>query len=98
MRNRLGHAVKRLTSTKGHRLPKKKLSYLGCSKIELKEYIESQFKPGMDWNNYGKWHVDHIRPLSSFNLSVEEERIKAFHYSNLQPLWAVDNIKKSDTY
>ncbi len=70
---------------------------LGCSIDELKDYLESLFQPGMTWNNYGQWHIDHIIPLSSFNLQNEEEFKKACHFSNLQPLWAVDNIRKRDS-
>ena len=50
----------------------------------------------MTWNNYGKWHVDHIKPLSKFDLTVASEQFKACHYSNLQPLWAEENIEKKD--
>ena len=50
----------------------------------------------MSWNNYGKWHVDHIIPLSNFDLTKSAEQFKACHYSNLQPLWAEDNIEKKD--
>ena len=55
-----------------------------------------KFSKGMNWKNYGKWHVDHIRPVSKFNLKNRKERNDAFHYSNLQPLWARENLKKSD--
>ena len=77
------------------------MKYIGCTRDELRQYIEMQFKPGMSWDNYGRsgrkaWHVDHIIPLASFDLSKEQERHKAFHYTNLQPLWAADNIKKSN--
>ena len=67
---------------------------LGCTKEELKKYLESKFQPGMSWNNYGQWHIDHIKPLSSFNLEDREELKKACNYSNLQPLWAKDNLSK----
>ncbi len=69
---------------------------LGCSLDELRIYIASLFESGMSWDNYGKWHIDHIYPLSRVDLSNREEFLKACHYTNLQPLWAIDNIKKSD--
>lgn len=71
---------------------------LGCSIPKLKIHIESQFKEGMTWENWGRtgWHIDHKIPLSSFNLSVREQFLKACHYSNLQPLWAHENLTKSN--
>jgi hypothetical protein len=65
----------------------------GCSAEELKIYLESLFTEGMSWDNYGEWHVDHIRPVSSF---TAEEWQQINHYTNLQPLWAEDNLSKSN--
>jgi len=78
----------------------KTFDLLGCTPKYLKEYLEKKFKPGMNWDNYGNlgWHIDHIKPLS---LAKDEEDVikgKFFHYSNLQPLWADENIKKSNKY
>jgi len=74
------------------------LSLVGCTAKELKHHLEAQFTPGMTWENYGSWHVDHIKPCASFNLSLDSDQAKCFHYSNLQPLWAEDNLRKSDKY
>lgn len=78
----------------------KTLNILGCSISFLIEHLEKQFKEGMTWQNYGRygWHIDHIRPCSSFDLSLPEEQQKCFHYSNLQPLWAKDNLEKGCKY
>jgi len=74
--------------------------YLGCSLQELRTHLESQFKPGMSWDNYALegWHVDHIRPLNLFDLSDPDQIKVACHFSNLQPLWAKDNRSKGDSY
>ena len=69
----------------------------GCSPEELKAHIESLFLEGMTWENHGQygWHIDHIRPVSSFSA---EEIMQVNHYTNLQPLWASDNVKKSNKW
>lgn len=71
---------------------------LGCEIDFFKKHLENKFIEGMTWNNYGKWHVDHIKPCSSFNLSKEKELLECFNYKNLQPLWAKDNIIKGSKY
>jgi len=67
---------------------------IGCSIHQLKLHLERQFRPGMSWDNYGQWHVDHIRPCASFDLSKRGDQQQCFHYTNLQPLWARDNYSK----
>jgi len=69
---------------------------IGCTGKELVAHLESQFEPGMSWDNRSEWHIDHIIPLSSFNLLDPIQFSKASHYSNLRPLWAKDNKAKSD--
>jgi hypothetical protein len=75
---------------------KKTEEILGCSWLEFKIHIEKQFTNGMTWENHGVngWHLDHIKPLSL--AKSEEELYKLNHYSNLQPLWADENIRKSN--
>lgn len=67
---------------------------LGCSVVELREHIERQFLRGMSWENMGEWHIDHIVPISS--ASSEEEVIALNHHTNLRPLWARENLRKSN--
>lgn len=69
---------------------------LGCTVEELKLYLESLFQPGMTWDNHSLhgWHIDHVIPLVSFDLTDREQFLRANHYTNLQPLWAEDNLEK----
>lgn len=92
LRSRLAIAVRRQLH-KGHR-GASAVKDVGCSMANLIVHIEQQFQPGMSWDNYGKWHIDHIKPLSSFDLTDEVQCGAACHFSNLQPLWAADNIRK----
>ena len=68
---------------------------LGCSIEDLKTHLKSQFQPGMSWDNYGEWEIDHIVPFCKIDLSNWEQLKSVIHYTNLQPLWKKDHIKKT---
>lgn len=87
LRTRIGLAIKTNQKTG------KMLDYLGCSIEEFKYYLEEQFYNGMTWDNYGQWHIDHIVPLNEATNS--KELYELCHFSNLQPLWAIDNLRKN---
>ena len=78
----------------GAQKSKSTMDLVGCSIPELRKRLTQQFLPGMTWDNYGEWHIDHIRPCASFDLTDPEQQKQCFHYSNLQPLWAADNLRK----
>ncbi len=84
LRNRVSRAIKFGSAVRD----------LGCSIDELKLHLESKFQSEMTWENHGKWHIDHIIPLCSFDLTNRDQFLQACHYTNLQPLWATDNIRK----
>lgn len=94
LRRRLHHTIK------GYSKADTTFNLLGCDVHFFKSYIESLFLDGMTWENYGVggWHLDHIKPCSSFDMSIEEEQRKCFHYTNIQPLWEIDNLKKGKRY
>jgi hypothetical protein len=72
------------------------MQLIGCSVYQLIKHLEQQFVDNMGWENYGEWHIDHIKPCASFDLNDPEQQKRCFHYTNLQPLWAEDNLRKSD--
>jgi hypothetical protein len=90
LRSRLNKALK------GNVKSARTIELFGCTVDELIKYIQSKFQPGMAWDNHMQtgWHIDHIIPLSSFDLSDPDQLKQACHYTNLQPLWASDNLKK----
>jgi hypothetical protein len=100
----LKNAKNKITSNLRRRLrefTKRKWSDIdlyGCSPKELRQHLESQFTDGMDWGNYGVrgWHIDHVKPCASYDLTDDNQIRECFHYTNLQPLWAEDNIRKRD--
>jgi hypothetical protein len=90
MRSRICNYLKKSNITKKN----KTFEIVGCTPQSLKEHLETQFIDGMSWDNRSEWHIDHIIPLSS--AKTEEELYGLCHYTNLQPLWAEDNLKKSN--
>jgi hypothetical protein len=94
--NRLNEILKKNKTYKTNSI----LNLIGCNLQELKLYLESKFLQGMTWENHSQtgWHIDHIKPLSRFDLSDRKQFLEACHYSNLQPLWAEDNLSKSDNF
>lgn len=87
---RMRKRIQRLVGRNGRRT----IDFIGCSSAFLRQHLEAQFLPGMSWENRPEWHIDHIRPLSSFDLSDPDQFKAASHYTNLQPLWAADNLRK----
>ena len=71
---------------------------LGCTIEEFKQHLENHFQDGMTWENWtlGGWHIDHVKPLSGFDLTDVSELQQACHWSNLQPMWARDNLSKGN--
>ena len=94
LRVRTKNAIKNQYGSKAYST----IELLGCSIHETRSHIETQFSNGMTWDNYGEWHIDHIKPCSSFDLTDPSQQKKCFNYKNLQPLWAKDNFKKSNNY
>ncbi len=90
LRRRVHHVLK------GYAKADRTFNLIGCTAEEFKKHLESLWLPGMSWDNYGLtgWHIDHIIPCYTFDLTIEEEQRKCFHYSNQRPLWAKDNLSR----
>lgn len=96
IRTRVYNYIKKSTNAKP-RLKNRTTEMLGCSIQEMKNHLQKRFVRGMTWENHGThWHVDHIIPLCEFDFSNPIQAALATHYTNLQPLWARDNLMKSD--
>lgn len=90
LRGRVNTAIR----LQGARKSARTMELVGCSIEDLMKHIESNFRDGMSWDNRHTWHIDHIRPCASFDLMNPEEQKKCFHFSNLQPLTATENMEK----
>jgi hypothetical protein len=90
---RISEALKTYQTLKRDRT----IEYLGCNMEDYVQYLEQKFTPKMDWDNYGEyWEIDHIFPIDSFDLNIEENLYKCFHYKNTQPLEKTKNREKSN--
>lgn len=89
LRGRLSNALSKIRAKKCQPT----FDLVGCSIVELKIHIEKQWQPGMNWDNYNlyTWHIDHIKPVNTFDLLDPEQQKQCFHYTNLRPLWSKDN-------
>ena len=94
LRRRLHWAVTHQETTKDETTMK----LVGCDLENLVDYLESNFQENMSWENYGEWHVDHVRPCNSFDLSDEGQQQVCFNWRNLLPLWGEENQIKADRY
>ena len=91
IRSRINLCLKRYKTIKSQEFK----TLLGTNDMQvIWDHLQKQFKKGMTRENHGLWHIDHIRPVSSFDLTKPKEQIKCFHYTNLQPLWAKENLSK----
>lgn len=88
LRSRVRHALEGKTKRD------KTFELIGCTPNYFIEYIESQFKDGMSWDNYGEWHIDHIKECFRFDLNDENQQRECFHYTNQRPLWANENLTR----
>lgn len=91
VRSRFALALKRRSARKLTSV----IALTGCTLAELQAHIERQFSEGMDWNNHGAWHIDHIRPCNAFDLTDPTQQAECFHFSNLRPLWAAANLARA---
>ena len=90
--HQIGSLIRTSFGRKGLKKRSKTETLLGCSIFDFRKHIENQFLPGMTWENREEWHVDHIIPIASAR--TDEELMKLNHYTNLRPLWTIDNLKK----
>jgi hypothetical protein len=100
-RNYINKALRRV----GHQKKSKTQEILGCTNEELRQHLQKSFEDGMSWENYGQhrrtgqrvWNVDHIQSLAGFDLIDPQQVRRAFHYTNLRPMWGFDNLSQGGT-
>jgi len=95
IRDSLNHRIAEALFTKNITKRNKTFDYVGCDIEFFRKWIEHQFNKGMTWENYGGWHLDHVKPCCSYDLSKDEDVIECFSWKNIQPLWASDNNSKN---
>lgn len=98
LRSVVGSRISNLVSQRRGTKSAHTMELIGCDIPSLRAHLESLFTPGMSWENYGEWHIDHKRPCASFDLRIPEQQRECFHYTNLQPLWGPDNLAKGDNW
>lgn len=96
-RSRIYNALKRIGKVERPRIRHRTEAMIGCTIEQLCRHLEAKFKRGMTWDNHGDgWHIDHIIPMAMFDLTDESQLLAASHYTNMQPMWAAENLAKSD--
>jgi hypothetical protein len=96
IRSSLNSRINAALNSQGRRKGTRTFEYIGCSMQHFMKWFEFQFVDGMTWENKGQWHIDHVKPCSSYDLTNSVQVEECFHWTNLQPLWGCDNMKKHD--
>jgi len=96
VRNSLNHRISGSLKSNNNKKTNKTIQYIGCEISFLKDWIQYQFQENMSWDNYGKWHLDHVKPCASYNLNNNNDVLQCFNWKNYQPLWSKDNLIKSN--
>lgn len=96
VRNSLNHRISESLKSMNNKKTNKTKQYIGCEISFFRTWIQYQFQQNMSWNNYGEWHLDHVKPCSSYNLNNNNDVLECFNWKNYQPLWSKDNLIKSD--
>ncbi len=96
VRNSLNHRISESLNAKKNKKINKTIQYIGCEIIFFRNWMQYQFTENMSWENYGEWHLDHVKPCASYDLKNENDIKECFNWKNYQPLWAKDNLIKSN--